>query len=123
MARLRVSIVFESGARIGPGKVKLLESIRDTRSISAAARDMGVTGRFAQNCTLMASGSKRREAGEGAARVLITPSRKENQVSVRVTDDESAGAPRLGAERLMEPDTSALVFEEQRFGIVNCDRC
>jgi len=37
MARLRVSIVFESGARICPGKVKLCESIRDTGSISAAA--------------------------------------------------------------------------------------
>jgi molybdate transport system regulatory protein len=43
MARVRVSIVFESGARIGPGKTKLLESIRDTGSISAAARDMGVS--------------------------------------------------------------------------------
>jgi molybdate transport system regulatory protein len=43
MARLRVSIVFESGARIGPGKVKLLESIRDTGSISAAAREMGMS--------------------------------------------------------------------------------
>jgi len=42
MARVRISIVFESGARIGPGKVKLLESIRDTGSISAAARDMGM---------------------------------------------------------------------------------
>lgn len=38
MARVRISIVFESGARIGPGKVKLLESIRDTRLSSAAAR-------------------------------------------------------------------------------------
>ena len=28
MAKVRVSIVFESGARIGPGKAKLLESIR-----------------------------------------------------------------------------------------------
>jgi molybdate transport system regulatory protein len=43
MARLRVSIVFESGARIGPGKAKLLESIRDTGSISAAAREMGIS--------------------------------------------------------------------------------
>jgi molybdate transport system regulatory protein len=43
MARLRVSIVFDSGARIGPGKAKLLESIRDTGSISAAARDMGMS--------------------------------------------------------------------------------
>ena len=43
MAQLRVSIVFESGSRIGPGKAKLLESIRDTGSISAAARDMGMS--------------------------------------------------------------------------------
>jgi molybdate transport system regulatory protein len=35
MARVRISIVFESGARVGPGKAKLLESIRDTGSISA----------------------------------------------------------------------------------------
>jgi molybdate transport system regulatory protein len=43
MAKLRVSIVFGSGARIGPGKAALLESIRDTGSISAAARDMGMS--------------------------------------------------------------------------------
>ena len=43
MARLRVSIVFESGARICPGRVNLFESIRDTGSISAAARDMGMS--------------------------------------------------------------------------------
>jgi len=43
MARLKVSIVFASGARIGPGKAKLLESIRDTGSISAAARDMAMS--------------------------------------------------------------------------------
>lgn len=43
MARLRVSIVFESGARIGPGKARMLESIRDTGSISAAAREMGMS--------------------------------------------------------------------------------
>jgi molybdate transport system regulatory protein len=43
MAQIRISIVFESGARIGPGKAALLESIRDTGSISAAARDMGMS--------------------------------------------------------------------------------
>jgi molybdate transport system regulatory protein len=43
VARVRVSIVFKSGARIGPGKTKLLESIRDTGSISAAAREMGMS--------------------------------------------------------------------------------
>ena len=43
MAKVRISIVFESGARIGPGKAALLESIRKTGSISAAARDMGMS--------------------------------------------------------------------------------
>lgn len=42
MPKIRISIVFESDARIGPGKAKLLESIRDSGSISAAARDMGM---------------------------------------------------------------------------------
>src|SRR5919199_987732 len=43
MATLKLSIIFESGARIGPGKVQLLQSIRDTGSISAAAREMGMS--------------------------------------------------------------------------------
>lgn len=42
MAALKISIVLASGARIGPGKAALLESIRDTGSISAAARGMGM---------------------------------------------------------------------------------
>src|ERR1700692_3636532 len=42
MARVQVSLVLESGARIGPGKAALLESVRDTGSISAAARAMGM---------------------------------------------------------------------------------
>ena len=43
MARLKLSIVLDSGARIGPGKARLLESVRDTGSISAAAREMGMS--------------------------------------------------------------------------------
>jgi molybdate transport system regulatory protein len=42
MAKLKTTIVFDSGARIGPGKIALLESVRDTGSISAAARSMGM---------------------------------------------------------------------------------
>jgi molybdate transport system regulatory protein len=42
MARLKVSLILDSGARIGPGKAALLESVRDTGSISAAARAMGM---------------------------------------------------------------------------------
>ena len=42
MARLKLTIILNSGARIGPGKASLLESVRDTGSISAAARAMGM---------------------------------------------------------------------------------
>ena len=34
--------MLASGARIGPGKAALLESVRDSGSISAAARGMGM---------------------------------------------------------------------------------
>lgn len=40
MARLRVTLMLESGDRIGPGKIALLESIQSTGSIAAAARAM-----------------------------------------------------------------------------------
>lgn len=42
MARLKLTIVLDSGARIGPGKVALLESVRETGSIAAAGRAMGM---------------------------------------------------------------------------------
>jgi len=43
VAKVSITILLESGARIGPGKAALLESIRDGGSISAAARDMGMS--------------------------------------------------------------------------------
>src|ERR1700722_5516060 len=58
-----------------------------------------------------------------ASWALITLSREEVQVSIGVADDEGAGAPGLCAERLVERDTNSLVFEEQRLGIVESDRC
>jgi molybdate transport system regulatory protein len=42
MARLKLTLTMESGARIGPGKAALLESVRSSGSISAAARTMGM---------------------------------------------------------------------------------
>ena len=42
MARVKVSLVLDSGARVGPGKAALLESVRVTGSISGAARAMGM---------------------------------------------------------------------------------
>lgn len=43
MAQLKVTVILDSGARIGPGKAALLDSIQATGSISAAARAMGMT--------------------------------------------------------------------------------
>jgi molybdate transport system regulatory protein len=42
MAHIKVTLVLNSGSRIGPGKAALLESIQSTGSISAAARAMGM---------------------------------------------------------------------------------
>jgi molybdate transport system regulatory protein len=42
-AGLRIRVVFASGAMIGPGKADLLEGIRDTGSIAAAGRRMGMS--------------------------------------------------------------------------------
>ena len=40
IARLQIRVAFDSGLVIGPGKVDLLEHVRDTGSISAAGRRM-----------------------------------------------------------------------------------
>jgi molybdate transport system regulatory protein len=45
--RLSIRIDLASGDRIGPGKIALLEAIRSTGSISAAARALGMSYRRA----------------------------------------------------------------------------
>jgi len=40
MTRLKLSVIFNSGVRIGPGKIELLRRVQDTGSIAAAARAM-----------------------------------------------------------------------------------
>lgn len=48
MARVRLALYLgESGHKLGPGKVRLLEAVRDTGSISAAARALGMAYRHA----------------------------------------------------------------------------
>lgn len=41
--RLRIRIVFSEDAMLGPGKIDLLERIRDTGSIAAAGRTMAMS--------------------------------------------------------------------------------
>jgi molybdate transport system regulatory protein len=47
MARARLSVDLASGLRIGPGKISLLETIRSTGSISAAAGTLEMSYRKA----------------------------------------------------------------------------
>lgn len=47
MTRMRIRIDFDSGGSIGPGKIMLLERIRETGSISAAGRALGMSYRRA----------------------------------------------------------------------------
>jgi molybdate transport system regulatory protein len=45
--RVRFRIDFEEHASVGPGKIELLEAIRDTGSLSKAARKIGMSYRRA----------------------------------------------------------------------------
>ena len=56
-------------------------------------------------------------------RRLLSSTREQNQIAVRVADDECPSAPRLRLERLRERHAYSLIFEEERFRIVECDRC
>ena len=47
MARIRIRIYLGDGHSVGPGKVQLLEAVRQLGSISAAARSMGMAYRHA----------------------------------------------------------------------------
>jgi molybdate transport system regulatory protein len=47
MAKLTLRIDFETAGAIGPGKIRLLEHLRDTGSISAAGRAMDMSYRRA----------------------------------------------------------------------------
>ena len=47
MARIRIRIYFGDGHSVGPGKVQLLEAVRELGSISEAARSMGMAYRHA----------------------------------------------------------------------------
>ena len=43
IAGLHIRVVLEGGAIVGPGRASLLEAIRDQGSISAAARELGMS--------------------------------------------------------------------------------
>lgn len=78
MAKLKLTILLNSGARIGPGKAALLESVRDTGSISAAARAMGMDYKRAWtlidslNCAFDTPVVERAVGGSGGGGAMLT---------------------------------------------------
>jgi molybdate transport system regulatory protein len=78
-ARLRIRIVFDDGAILGPGKADLLEAIAQTGSIAAAGRAMGMSYKRAWDliATLNTMFTDplvtRSRGGAGGGRAALTP--------------------------------------------------
>ena len=76
---LSIRIDLASGDRIGPGKIALLEAIRTTGSISAAARSIGMSYRRAWllveeiNRTLREPAVTAETGGSGGGGAVVTP--------------------------------------------------
>ena len=76
---LSIRIDLKSGDRIGPGKIALLEAIRTTGSISAAARSIGMSYRRAWllveeiNQTLREPAVRAETGGARGGGAMVTP--------------------------------------------------
>jgi len=103
MAHIRISLIFDSGARIGPGKIAPLESVRDSGSISAAARAMEMDYKRAWtlidslNQTFDRPLVERTTGGPGGGGAVLTPFGAVVLARYRRIEQESA---RLGAADL-----------------------
>lgn len=111
MARLKLTLVLDSGARIGPGKAALLESVRTTGSISAAARAMGMDYKRAWllvdslNRAFRMSVVQRATGGTGGGGATLTPLGDELLVRYRRLEAAVAG---IGADDLAALEAQAL---------------
>jgi molybdate transport system regulatory protein len=80
MSRLRLRIDFDDGRALGPGKVRLLELVAQTGSISAAGRAMDMSYRRAWvlvsaiNATFRLPVVATRGGGAGGGGASLTPS-------------------------------------------------
>jgi molybdate transport system regulatory protein len=79
MGRLKVTLTLKSGARIGPGKAQLLESVQASGSISAAARALGMDYKRAWlllesvNRAFVTPAVERVTGGAGGGGAVLTP--------------------------------------------------
>jgi molybdate transport system regulatory protein len=106
MAGIRISVRIDlaSGNRIGPGKIALLEAIRSTGSISAAARSLGMSYRRAWLLVEEINRALRRPAvaaetgGRRGGGAVITPV-GERVVGLYRTIEDHARAAAIGEFR------------------------
>jgi molybdate transport system regulatory protein len=118
MARLKISVVLKSGARIGPGKVKLLESVSNTGSISAAAREMAMSYKrawllldsmnqaFAEPVVMGAPGGRR---GGGATLTPFGRALLDRYKRIENTATEAARSDLTALTRATRPDSNSKV--------------
>lgn len=97
-AALSLRIDFPSGARIGPGKVRLLELIGSTGSISAAGREMNMSYRRAWmlvnslNEALDKPAVETRKGGSTGGGARLTETGRTMIDCYRAMEDKAAGA-------------------------------
>jgi molybdate transport system regulatory protein len=102
MARLQITFVMETGARMGPGKAALLESVQATGSISAAARSMGMDYKRAWllidsvNRAFRKPAVERATGGTGGGGATLTPFGHE--LLTRYRRSETAAAKLVAAD-------------------------
>ncbi len=98
MTRLTLRIDFDDHRALGPGKVRLLELIRETGSISAAGRAMDMSYRRAWllvdalNQTFRTPVVQARGGGAGGGGATLTPFGAELVASYRAMEREVQGA-------------------------------
>lgn len=118
MGHLRLTLVLNSGARIGPGKAALLESVHSTGSISAAARSMGMDYKRAWllidslNCAFLTPAVERATGGPGGGGATLTPlgvDLLERYRRLEAAAGKLAKADLTALEREAAPDSGAKV--------------
>jgi molybdate transport system regulatory protein len=118
MAHLQLTLVMESGARIGPGKAALLESVHSTGSISAAARAMGMDYKRAWllidslNRAFLTPAVERATGGAGGGGALLTPLGRDLLERYRRLETAAAALAKsdlVALERQASPDSGPKV--------------
>ena len=112
MARLTLRIDFDGGRAggraLGPGKVRLLELVGETGSISAAARAMGMSYRRAWllvdalNQTLRLPVTQARGGGAGGGGATLTPFGASLVSTYRAMERDAQGALAMNMAALEE---------------------